>query len=171
MKKIIFIIAIILSGWGCIKVNPDPGNNNNSDTEITVNLIANDDPKIFSKSVILSDGIDYVIKTPLNTFLSGYPFILDGYSDLKAKAISDGTQKDILMLHDYIKSGSDSINTVAYYLQSGRCYIFDKQSKTSIKTILESTYKFVSPVDTRSGRRFYIEIKLLLETVDSIINF
>jgi hypothetical protein len=100
MKKIIFIIAIILSGRGCIKVNPDPGNNNNSDTEITVNLIANDDPKIFSKSVILSDGIDYLIKT-----------------------------------------------------------------------IFESTYKFVSPVDTRSGRRFYIEIKLLLETVDSIINF
>jgi hypothetical protein len=171
MKKIIFILAILAAGGACNIKNPDPGNLNTSGTEVTVNLIANDNPTLFSKTVILYDGNYYLIKTPLTAFLSGYPFILAGYGDLKAKAINDGILKDTLFLTEYLKSSGDSIKTIANYLQTGNCYLYDKQSQTGIKTIHYSTYKNESPVDTKSGRRFYIESKLFLETVDTLINF
>ena len=62
----------------------------------TINLIEQDDPNIFTKSVILYDQDDYLIKTPLDTFLLGYPFLLYGYGDMKTKAINDGQTKDVL---------------------------------------------------------------------------
>jgi len=171
VKKIIFILAILTAGWACNINNPDPGNLNTSGTEVTVNLITSDNPTLFSKTAIMSDNSYYLIKTPLTTFISGYPFLLSGYDNLKAKAINDGTLKDTLYLSDYLKSSADSIKTIAYYLQTGNCYLYDKQSQTDIKSIDYTTYKDVSPVDTRSGRRFYIESKLFLETVDTLINF
>jgi len=171
MKSGVVFFVIIASVWGCSINSPDTDSQNSSGTDVTVNLITSDNPTLFSKTTILSDNSYYLIKTPLNAFLSGYPFILAGYGDLKAKAINDGTLKDTLYLSDYLKSSADSIKSIAYYLQTGNCYLYDKQSQTDIKSIYYATYKAVSPVDTRSGRRFYIESKLFLETVDTLINF
>jgi hypothetical protein len=171
MKKAIILLIISAMSSGCVQYIPDPNNNNTNSTAITVYLIPDDDPTIFSKSVILLNNDGYLQKTPLNAFISGYLFLLAGYDDLKNKAINDGTQKNSLFLTDYLKSGSDSLSTLAYYLQNGNCYLFDKQSQTSVKTIQYLKYKDESPVETRIGRRFYVENNLFLETVDTLIPF
>ncbi len=162
MKKIIIFLAIIVSYWGCKKDSPEINGE-------VVNLIATDDPIIFKKSVILFDDNSYLIKTPLDTFLIGYPFkYLYGYDDMKTKAINDGAIKDILFVSDYMKYQGDSIYTLAYYLETGNCYLFDKQVKESIKTIQVETYMAGKPMMSTRGRRFYVKNKLFLETVDLI---
>lgn len=161
MKKIIFLLVIIVSCYGCKKDTPEIKG-------VDVNLIANDDPIIFKKSVILFDDSNYLIKTPLDTFLIGYPFLLSGYGDMKIKTINDGAINDVLVVSDYMKHYGDSIYTLAYYLETGKCYLFDKQVKESIKTIQVETYMEGEPMMFTGGRRFYLKNKLFLETVDLI---
>jgi len=161
MKRIIFILIIIVCCYGCKKDTPDINGE-------VVNLIATDDPIIFKKSVILFDDNSYLIKTPLDTFLIGYPFLWSGYSDMKIKAINDCTINDILVVSDYMKRPRDSVYTLAYYLETGKCYLFDKQVKESIKTILVENYMEGEPMMSTGGRRFYVKNKLFLETVDLI---
>ncbi len=162
MKKITFLLVIIVCCYGCKKDTPEIN-------RVVVNLIALEDPNIFKKSVILFDDRNYLIKTPLGTFILGYPFkYLHGYDDMKAKAVNDGTLKDILVVSDYMKYKGDSIYTLAYYLETGKCYLFDKQLKESIRTILVETYMEGEPMMFTGGRRFYVKNKLFLETVDMI---
>lgn len=161
MKKIVLLFVIIVSCFGCKK----------SDTELNgvkVYLIETDDPVIFNKSVILYDDNDYIIKTPLDTFLIGYPFLLDGYSEMKTKAINDALINDALDVSDYMKYARDSVFTLAYHLEKGSCYIFDKHLNESIKTILVETYMEGEPMAYTGGRRFYIKGRLFLETLDLI---
>jgi hypothetical protein len=165
MKKKILLLAIIVSYYGCKK-------NTTEIPEIkgvTVNLIANDDPIIFKKSVILFDDSNYLIKSPLDTFIIGYPFncLNCGYDDMKAKAINDGKIKDVLIVSDYMKYKFDSVYTLAYYLETGEYYLFDKQVKESIKTIQVEQYAEGKPMESIEGRRFYIKNKLFLQTVDA----
>ena len=161
MKMIIFLLVIIVSCYGCKKDTPEIKG-------VDVNLIANDDPIIFKKSVILFDDNSYLIKTPLDTFILGYPFLLSGYGDMKTKAVNDAITKYILIVSDYMKYKSDSTYTLAYYLETGKCYLFDKQVKESIKTIRVETYMEGEPMMFTGGRRFYLKNKLFLETVDMI---
>jgi hypothetical protein len=162
MKKIIFLFVIIVSCFGCKKDIPEIN-------AVVVNLVEDDDPNIFKKSVILFDDNSYLIKTPLDTFLIGYPFkYLYGYDYMKAKAINDGAIKDILFVSDYMKYKRDSIYTLAYYLETGRCYLFDKQVNESIKTIQVENYMEGKPMMSTGGRRFFVKNKLFLETVDLI---
>ena len=128
MKKILFILVIIVWCYGCQKEIPDING-------VVVDLITDDDPIIFKKSVILFDDNSYLIKTPLDTFLIGYPFLWSGYGDMKTKAINDGAVNDILVVSDHMKRPRVSIYTLAYYLETGKCYLFDKQVNESIKTI------------------------------------
>jgi len=58
LKKIIFLLVIIVSYYGCKK-------DTNEIKGVVVNLIANDDPIIFKKSVILFDDSNYLIKIPI----------------------------------------------------------------------------------------------------------
>lgn len=155
MKKIIILLIIIISCYGCKKDTPEIKG-------VDVNLIANDDPVIFKKSVILFDDSNYQIKTPLDTFILGYPFLLSGYGDMKIKAINDGAINDILVVSDYMKHYGDSIYTLAYYLETGKCYLFDKQVKESIRTIQVETYLEGEPMMFTGGRRFYLRNKLFL---------
>lgn len=161
MKKILFLLVIIAGCFGCKKDFPEING------EI-VNLIATDDPFIFNKSVILFDDNSYLIKTPLDTFLIGYPYLWSGYGDMKTKAINVGSIMDILVISDYMKRPGDSVYTLAYYLETGRCYLYDKQVKESIKTILVENYMEGEPMMSTGGRRFYVKNKLFLETVDLI---
>lgn len=155
------LLVIIVSCFGCKK-----------DTDeikgVIINLIANNDPIIFKKSVILFDDNSYLIKTPLDTFLIGYPFLLSGYGEMKIKAINDGAINDILVVSDYMKRTRDSIYTLAYYLETGKCNLFEKQVKKSIMSIQVETYMEGEPMASTGGRRFYIKNKLFLETVDLI---
>jgi len=160
MKKIILLV-IIVCYYGCKKDIPEING-------IVVNLIEDDDPIIFKKSVILFDDNSYLIKTPLDTFLIGFPFLQSGYGDMKTKAVHDGEINDILVVSDYMKRPRDSVYTLAYNLETGRCYLFDKQVKESIKTIQVVTYMEGEPMMYTGGRRFYIRNKLFLETVDYI---
>ena len=104
----------------------------------------------------------------MDTFLIGYPFLRSGYGDMKIKAINYGAIKDILVVSDYMKHPGDSIYTLAYYLENGECYLFDKQLKESIKTIQVENYMEGEPMMSTGGRRFYVKNKLFLETVDLI---
>jgi hypothetical protein len=161
MKKIIFILIFIVCCYSCKKDTPDINGE-------VVNLIATDDPIIFKKSVILFDDNSYLIKTPLDTFLIGYPFLWSGYGEMKTKAINDGAINDILVVSDYMKRPRDSVYTLAYYLETGRCLLFDKKVKACIKTIQVETYMEGEPMASTGGRRFYVKNKLFLETVDLI---
>jgi len=161
MKKILLLLAIFSIFSGCKK----------DDIKITgvpVNLIVTEDPTIFKKSVILYDQNNYLIKTPLDTFLLGYPFLWSGFSDMKTKAINDGKIKDILSISDYMKYKGDSIYTLAYYLETGKCYLFDKQAKESIKSIQLEKYMEGEAMASTEGRKFYVKNKLFLKTVDLI---
>ncbi len=163
MRKNIFLLIIIASFYGCKKdttvINGDP-----------VNLIAADNSSIFNKYVILFDDNNYLIKTPLDTFILGYPFnILNGYyNNLKTKAINDGTQKNVLIVSDYMDVKGDTIYAIAYHLERGSCYMFDKIAKQSIKTVYVEHWAEGGPMSSMGGRRFYIKNKLFLETVDMI---
>jgi hypothetical protein len=161
MKKIIFILVIIICCYGCKKDTPDING-------VVVNLIVDDDPVVFKKSVILFDDNSYLIKTPLDTFLLGYPFLWSGYGDMKTEAINDGAINDILVVSDYMKRPRDSVYTLAYYLETGRCHLFDKKVNACIKTIQVETYMEGEPMMSTGGRRFYVKNKLFLETVDLI---
>jgi|ADurb_Oil_03_Slu_FD_contig_31_2666507_length_1403_multi_6_in_0_out_0_2 hypothetical protein len=161
MKNIIFFLVIVLCCYGCDKDNPDINGE-------VVNLITNDDPIIFKKSVILFDDNSYLIKTPLDTFLLGYPFLWSGYGDMKTKAINDGAINDILVVSDYMKRPRDSVYTLAYYLETGRCHLFDKKINACIKTIQVETYYEGESWLLTGRRRFYVKNKLFLETVDLI---
>jgi hypothetical protein len=162
MKKIIFLLLITLVLFECEK-------DKNEIDGIIINQIAVYDPIIFKKSVVLFDDKNYNIKIPLDTFILGFPFtILEGYEDMKVKAINDSVSKNILSVSDYMKYEDDSIFTLAYYLENGNCYILDKGCNCSIKTIKVETYFIGEPGTLYGGRRFYIRNKLFLETVDLI---
>ena len=162
MKKIVILFLTVFVLYGCEK-------DKNEINGVVVDLISVDDTSIFKKSVVLFDDNYYHIKTPLDTFILGYPFkFLYGYDDMKSKAINDAVTKDILIVSDYMKNQSDSVFTLAYYLELGNCHIFDKKFNRSIKTIVVETYHTGEPMASTGGRRFYIKNKLFLETVDWI---
>jgi len=87
---------------------------------------------------------------------------------LKTKAINDGIQKNVLVVSDYMPTKGDTIYTLAYYLEKGSCYMFDKNAKQCIKTIYIEKYVEGGPMSSMGGRRFYIKNKLFFETVDMI---
>ena len=162
MKNAILPILLVIAIIGCEK----------DKTEIngtSVNLFTSEDPTIFKKSVILFDNNKYNIKTPLDTFLIGYPFaILYGYDEMETRAISDSISFDVLNVKDYMKYNNDSIYTLAYYLENGNCLLLDKSRNTKITSIVMERYFTGEPMASTVGRRFYIENKLFLETVDMI---
>ncbi len=159
MKNILFLLIILLAFQGCRK--------NEKINGVTVKLIEKDDPAIFKKSVILYDSTDYLIKTPLDTFLTGFPFNTSSeYDDMKAKAINDGTTKDILSVSDYLIYTSDSIFILAYYLETGKCFVYDKHSRSGVKTVVVEPFLTGGPIASTEGRRFYLNNKRFFETID-----
>jgi hypothetical protein len=135
-----------------------------------VNLIANESPYLFAKTVILFDDNNYLIKTPLDSFIIGHPFYLhDGYyNSYKDKAVNDSRTLDVLYVDDYMPYEQDTIYTLAYHLENGSCYMWDKKAKRSIKTIYVEKYSEGGPMASREGRRFYIKDQLFFYTVDMI---
>jgi hypothetical protein len=162
MKNIFFLFLVIFVYYGCKKDEREIHG-------VVIDQLTTDDPVIFKKSVVLFDDIIYNIKTPLDSFILGYPFsVLYGYDEMKAKAINDSVQLDILNVSDYMKYNNDSIYTLAYCLENGNCFILDKSRNVIIKSIEMETYFTGEPMASTGGRRFYIRNKLFLETADMI---
>ena len=163
MKKLLFLLIIIALNYQCKKddfeIKGDP-----------IDLIAEDNAAIFTKYVILFDDNNYLIKTPLDTFLLGHPFNLhDGYYNaFKTKAINDGMLNNTLKVYDYMPYKGDTIYTLAYHLEKGSCFMWDKHEQKSIKTIYIENYSVGEAMQSWGGRRFYIRYKLFFQTVDFI---
>jgi len=164
MKNLLFSIIIIFLFVGCQKENEEK-----TDRTI-VSLIATDDPIFFHKSVYLVDNKDYLIKTNLETFKNEYPFfVLWGYEQkVLPKVIEDGEQSDSLNLGNYILYLNDSIYIVSHYLESGKCFVYNKKSNTIEKQLELERFEEGDPMQMIIGRRFYIDKKLFLEVVDMI---
>lgn len=160
MKNILLLLIIVITVAGCKKSESEVSG-------VTVKLYDKDDPVIFKKSVILFDSDKYTVKTPLDTFLIGFPFVnTSEYDDMKAKALNDSKTKDVLSVSDYVIYTSDSVFILAYYLETGKCFFYDKHTKTGIKTVVVATFQTNDPLASAQGRRFYINKKLFLETID-----
>jgi len=163
MKKLVLFLIIFPSICGCTKdsfeIKGDP-----------VNLISNDRTSNFDKSVILFHDNNYLIKTPLDSFILGHPFNLhDGYYDnYKNKAINDGMLKNTLLIYDYMPYKGDTIYTLAYHLEKGSCFMWDAHARKSIKTIYVEHYSSGGPMTSSGGRKFYIKDKLFFSTIDYI---
>jgi hypothetical protein len=159
MKNLILLLVLIIGFSGCRKLEKVNGD--------TVKLFEKDDPAVFRKSVILYDSTDYLVKTPLDTFLIGFPFNSSSeYDDMKAKAISDSQVKDLLSVNDYAIYTSDSVFILAYYLQTGKCLVYDKHSGSVVKTVVVETFLTGDKISSAQGRRFFLNGKLFLETID-----
>ena len=162
MKNIIISLSILIALIGCEKDKTE------SDST-RIDLLSSENPILFNKSVLLYDNNDYNIKTPLDTFLIGYPFsVLSGYGEMESKAIIDSTKFDVLNVKDYMKNNNDSVYTLAYYLENGNCLVFDKKTNTQITSIIMERYFTGVPLASSAGRRFYIHNELFLETIDLI---
>jgi len=136
---------------------------------VTINLLTSDNPTFFEKTVILFDDNDYLIKTNFDTFINNYPFdIIYGYDDIKTQAIQDSNNQDVLLMTDYLKLPKYGTFILAHHLEMGSCLIFDKKNNKIISTIEMEVYMEGEPMMSTSGRRFYINEDLFLETVDMI---
>ena len=163
MKYITFILFTAIVITSCDK-------NETQDTNlITINLILLDNPDFFEKTVILFESDDYLVKTNFETYINEYPFdVLSGYEDIKIKAIADTSIIVTLEMVDYLRKNNDSIYILAHHLEIGKCLIYDKTSDSVIKHIEMEEYLEGEPMQSTGGRRFYINGKLFIETVDFI---
>ena len=161
MKKLMLLLLAMGIFTGCEKYSY-------LDTSKSVNLMTNDNPTVFNKSVILYNKDDFSIKTPIDTFLLGYPFRWGGYDDMKTKAINDSKTKDILILSDYLKYDCDSLFLLASYLENGNCLVLDKKSNQIVISVQVVNWVEGKPMQLRGGRRFYIDNVLFLQTVDMV---
>ncbi len=163
IKKIYFLIVTVLYILGCHK---DEDNNLNL---LSIDLITNDNPTVFAKTVILFENDDYLIKTNLEMYINAYPFdILFGYDELKEQVTQDSNNQDVLMMTDYLYLPKDSTYILAYHLEHGSCLIFNKKTNEIITSIEMEEYTEGEPMQSTRGRRFYINGDLFLETVDMI---
>ncbi|MFZ4456901.1 MAG: hypothetical protein ACOYOT_11845 [Bacteroidales bacterium] len=163
MKKIIFLIITTLFFLGC---NKEEGNETNL---MSINLITNNNPIFFVKTVILFENNEYLIKTNFDTYTNSYPFnVLYGYDEIKLLVTQDSTIKNVLLMKDYLRHYSDSTYILAFHLANGSCLIFDKKRNTIISKIEMENYMEGGPMTSTGGRRFYINGELFLNVVDLI---
>jgi len=163
MKLIVCFVVTVMFFTSCEPENSSNGNLTN------IVLIGVDDPKSFNKTVILYESNDLLVKTNFESFINTYPFsVLAGFEDLKEKAISDTLFSDTLEMTNYLRKNNDGVYIFAHHLEMGSCLIRSKKSGSIIKSIQMEKYSEGAPMQNISGRRFYINGKLFLETVDSI---
>lgn len=163
MKNMFFLIMTTLLIIGCDKEEKN-------DLKLkSIDLITNDNPDFFKKTVILFESNDYFIKTNFDTYINSYPFdVLKGYDEIKLQASQDSNNQDVLLITDYLRLPNDSTYILAFHLENGSCLIFDKKRNEIIPKIEMEEYMEGKPMMTTGGRRFYIKGDLFLETVDLI---
>ncbi len=168
--KLFFLTGFfIFSLFSCEK-NNDP--TNEECKKFTVFLMERDDYVIFEKTVMLFENEKYLVKTPLNYFLSDLDNLFatdyDRYLNTLEKIVTDGQNLDILYASTYFNSNSLDF-VLADFLESGHCFVFDKQNNKVILQILVEYWGCNSPpLAGAGGRKFYISNDLFLETTDWI---
>jgi len=135
---------------------------------LSIDLITNDSPTFFAKTVILFENSDYLIVANFDTYINSYPFDMYGYDEIKEQVTQDSNNHDVLLMNDYLYQASDSTYVLAYHLENGSCLIFDKKRNEIIPKIEMQEYMEGEPMMSTGGRRFYIKGDLFLETVDLI---
>ena len=147
-----------------------------SDNKKTIPLIKRDDYEIFKNTVILYEDENYLVKSPLFYYLSEinnyYTIRVKGnneYHPIIEQIISDGKKSNLLYSSSYFK-GSNHEYILAYLLESGHCYFYDKTNKCIIGQVMVENWGFDGgPFAAYGGRRFYIaEEVIFLEIVDWI---
>jgi len=135
---------------------------------LSIDLITNDSPTFFTKTVILFENSDYLIKTNFDTYINSYPFDMYGYDEIKEQVTQVSNNHDVLLMTEFLYQASDSTYVLAYHLENGSCLIFDKKRNTIIPKIEMEEYMEGEPMMSTGGRRFYIKGVLFLEIVDLI---
>lgn len=112
----------------------------------TVLLMEREDDEIFDETVILLDDEYFLIKTQNSYYMDmDWPCILE-------MVVDDKTGNP---------SYSDKYGVLAYLLDKGYCYIYDKRNEVSIKQVIVKLWSCTPRWDVGfpagvGGRRFYI---------------
>lgn len=161
VKKIFFLIMAMVFIIGCEKEEENDLN------LLSIDLITNDSSILFSKTVILFEDSDYLIKTNFDNYINSYPYdILHGYDEIKEQVTQDSNNQNILSMTDYLYQANDSTYILAYHLENGSCLILDKKRNEIIPKIEMEEYIEGKPMMSTEGRRFYIKGDLFLDTID-----
>ena len=96
IKKIFFLLMTIVFILGCKKEEEDDLN------LLSIDLITNDSPTFFAKTVILFENSYYLIKTNFDSYINSYPFDMYGYDEIKEQVTQDSNNQDILFMTDYL---------------------------------------------------------------------
>lgn len=145
---------------------------------LSVDLLTQDEPAFFTKTVILFEDDNYLVKTNFDTYIDTYPFKMKygadedprarhGYEEIKIQVIQDSNDRDLLLMTDYLDRPSDGTYILGNHLEEGSCLLFDKRANRIISTIEMEEYT-EGEIMPSGGRRFYIKGVLFLETVDFI---
>lgn len=162
MKKISIALLLLVVFGGCSKEEAlRPGMK-------IISMLGSNDPGLFEKTVILYEDDEYLITTYFEKFISSRPFLNPAYATLKQKALDDTVTHNTLFMKDYIAGENDKTYTLAFHLENGACLIYDKKANKIVNTIVLERYHEGGPMTSTGGRRFYIQKKLFLETVDMI---
>ncbi len=163
IKKMFFLIMTTLFIIECDKEEENDVN------LLSIDLITNDNPTFFAKTVILFENNNYLIKTNFDSYIDSYPFdVLQGYDEIKQQATKDSNNQNVLLMTDYLRLPNDSTYILAFHLENGSCLIFDKKRNEIIQKIEMEEYMEGEPMMSTGGRRFFIKGDLFLETVDLI---
>lgn len=161
MKYLALILFAALVVVGCEKKENDLN-------LLTIELIASDNPDFFRKTVILFEDANYLVKTNFETYINEYPFdgFMQGYDEIRIEAISDTSEFNVIKMVDYLDHANDSVYILATHLENGTCLLYDKKSKSIVKSIQMEEYEEGAPLAGHGGRRFFIKGELFLESVD-----
>ena len=159
-----YLMLILLASTICFQCSDD------SQAPIkatTIGLISTDDPDYFAKTVILFESDEYLVKTNYDTFISEYLFSdFPSYADLKTKAEQDIQSTNTINAVDYLLTSNDGLATLAHHLEAGNCLVYRKISDSIVPTVELVEYHVGGAMTSSGGRRFYLNGKLFVETVD-----
>jgi len=149
--------------------------------KVTVSLMGRNDYVVFEKTVILYEGENFLVTTPLSYFLSymviEFHFGYDQLLPALEKIINDGQRNNLLRSFPYVTNPNwrDHVNegrvnfALAHFLEQGTCFFYDKKRKNNVKHVVVEYWGYSpAPLAGAGGRRFYINNILFFETTDWI---
>jgi hypothetical protein len=160
------LLVTLLSTFVLVGCN---GNESEASKFLTVSLLTDDSTDSFKKTIRLFEDDEYLIVTNFDSYISTYPYdVLNGYEEMKANVIQDSVLYDTLQMKDYLQVSGDGLYILAHHLEFGTCLVYDKKAAQIIEIITMEKYIEGEPMQSTVGRRFFINGKLFLETVDLI---
>ena len=167
MNKVITILLVIIFSCGC-KKEFDYYDIDESLGKV-VKMWESYDSDLNKITFYLANDDDYLIKTSLKTFINeDWIFEQYGYDAVKRIILTDSNSKNILIASSYMRSTRDYRSMLAYFLETGKCYIYDKHEKRCVPIIQVNKYfsGYGGGYGIITGRKFYIKNKLFLHMVD-----